>query len=788
MRKKLWDGWEVSDKIGEGRTGDVYKAVKNVNGMFLYCAVKYISLPRSIQEVEQLVKDGIIKDKSEAVNYYSKVLDGIKKEISIMQKFNGNSYIMDCYDYYQETKASGMGFDFYLRMELASDVVTYFDNLKDVTLDVIQLGIDICTALELCCKNGIIHRDIKPNNIFIGNDGKFKLGDFGLASDTVNNNSDVIGTYNYMAPEVYNKEKVDNASDLYSLGIVMYKFLNNGKLPFVSNIVNEDKAFKLRMSGFKVNNIRKVDKDLMNIVLKACNYNKQDRYNNPTSMKKDLLSVMKKYNEDGKIRKTINVIPSSSSLGVPDVVRDKQFNSDKTVSIYDAKMLEKGDSDSGIINNVVEGKTNYTSSDGNNRNDNNIHINNNEVKDKILNYFKNLKENFIGFYNDNVVDFFKKVTDKDFLLKNKWKILVGVMVILFILFLRGCVFSERKCKEGYINRLGMCVEGYYTCSKGYVLNSDNKCSKTLKSVDANGKYSCDDDYTLQDKYCIKSDTKDPVGEFQCAGLGTLKGDKCVQEQSTDAAITYECPSGFLYYDGKCSTISNQTAKSTYYCPSGYKLSGSKCTKTEYTNPTSSGGSYNCNSGETLNGSKCYINATCNNGYDYSYCKWYPSAPGCSSSQSNNCTCPSGYTKSGTQCYRNATYSSGNSYCAKGTLSGGRCVSTTTIAAAVKYTCSNGYSVYGNQCIKTSSVKPTQKYYCAGGLTLKGNRCIATITVDAVKGYKCDEGYVLAGTTCMLNDKKDAKVEYSCSKVYTLNGSKCEKYDLKRPTAHYGSQK
>lgn len=770
MRTKLWNGWEIADKIGEGRTGDVYRAVKHEDGMNLYCAIKYISLPRSIDELEKLVKDGIINDKSEAINYYKRILDDIKKEIAIMKKFNGNSYIIDCYDYYQETKINETGFDFYLRMELANDITSYLSNKKDIVLDVIQMGIDICTALEACHKENIVHRDIKPNNIFIGNDGKFKLGDFGIANDNKNNNTEVIGTLNYMAPEVYNKEKITIATDIYSLGLVMYKFLNKDRLPFVNNFVNEDKAFKLRMSGFNIPSIKKIDKDLMKIIIKACSYEKNNRYKDPTSMKKDLIEVMKKYNNNNSIsRKPINIIPNNFNKQKTEFTKN---NPDKTISIYDAKRLENSTND--VNNNEVIAKNNIKK----NTNNDNIFWNS-----KLGRWLIKVKDNIINFYNNKILKIVKNLTNKEFLLKNKWKILAAILIILFLLFLRGCVFNEKKCENGYISRLGICVKGYYTCSEGYVLNSDNKCSKTLKSIDANSKYTCEDGYTLQDKYCIKNDTKEPVSEYQCAGLGTLKGDKCVQEQSTDAAASYQCPSGYIYYDEKCFTASNQTAKTNYYCPSGYTLSGNKCTKQTYTNPTTGSGSYKCNSNETLNNGKCYVNATCSSSTP-DYCKWYPFYPGCSGSSQQTCTCPIGYIKSGTQCYRNATYSSGSSYCTSGVLSGGKCVTTTTIAASIKYTCPSGYTVYGNQCIKTSSQKPTLKYYCAGGLTLKGNKCVSTITVDAIMGYKCDDGYVLAGSTCMLNDKKDAEVEYSCSKVYTLNGSKCEKYELRNPTPHY----
>ena len=847
MRTKLWNGWEIVDKIGEGRTGDVYRAVKKLDGMNLYCAIKYISLPRNISELDELVKCGVINDKSEAINYYSKIIEDIKKEISIMQKFNNSSYIINCFDYYQETKVNGTGFDFYLRMELATEITSYFNNKKDITLDIIQLGIDICTSLELLCKEGIIHKDIKPNNIFIGSDGKFKLGDFGIADSLNKSDNKITGTYGYMAPEVYNKQKVDKSTDLYSLGLVMYYFLNNNKFPFVSKLIKENNAFKIRMSGMTLPKIKKVVPDLMNIILKACSYENNTRYKNPTEMKRDLESLKEKINnntnDNKKSNTVLNTLPNivlnlstNNPLKTSPIKLDKTIydvkklastnqNSiksngsdnispslDKTISIYDAKKLESIDLDTlknNTSNNVspsfdktisiydakkleneLENKSvTLDNSKKNNINQENKNIlnKNNKIKEKvkkIINGSKSITSNFSNLKNN----LSNKIKDKNFWKKNQKKIIFIAIVIILILFLKGCAFSEKKCKDGYINSFGICVKGWYTCSKGYSLNNDNKCSKTLKSIDANVKYTCEDDYILQDKLCIKNETKEPKLAYQCAGLGTLKGNKCVQEQSTDAAVTYTCPSGYLYYDGNCSTISNEKAKTTYSCPSGYKLSGTKCTKTEYTNPITNEGTYKCNSGETLNNGKCYKNATCTSNPIYDYCKWYPYYPGCNNSSQQTCSCPVGYIKSGTQCYRNATYSAGNQYCSKGTLSGGKCVYTTTTNASTKYTCPSGYKVYGNQCLKTSSKKPSEKYYCASGLTLKGNQCVTSISVDAIQGYECEDGYILAGNTCVFNDQKDAEAEYSCSKVYSLNGNKCEKYSIKNPIVHYGEKK
>lgn len=82
--------------------------------------------------------------------------------------------------------------------------------------DVIRLGKDICHALSLCHEAGIIHRDIKPQNIFVSKWGSFKLGDFGIAR-TMPGSGSVLsfkGTISYMAPETFKMLNTDARSDI----------------------------------------------------------------------------------------------------------------------------------------------------------------------------------------------------------------------------------------------------------------------------------------------------------------------------------------------------------------------------------------------------------------------------------------------------------------------------------------------------------------------------------------------------------------------------------------------
>jgi predicted ATPase/tRNA A-37 threonylcarbamoyl transferase component Bud32 len=191
-------------------------------------------------------------------------------------------------------EAGTEGEDIFLAMEYVPGV-TLSELLADGPLpwvDVIDATLEILAALREAHAKGIIHRDIKSQNIRRTPDGRIKVLDFGLAKilggTTITREGSIVGTVAYMSPQQVMGEEVDGRSDLYSLGVVMYELLT-GRLPFSGDqqvavahaILHEDPITIRELSP-------EVPAELEHIVFKAMMKSLASRYQSADEMAEDL--------------------------------------------------------------------------------------------------------------------------------------------------------------------------------------------------------------------------------------------------------------------------------------------------------------------------------------------------------------------------------------------------------------------------------------------------------------------------------------------------------------------
>ncbi len=158
----------------------------------------------------------------------------------------------------------------------------------------LRMTIRILAAVDHAHRNGIVHRDIKPQNILVDRDGQVKVADFGIArlktsqTTKLDPNGSAMGSVHYLSPEQARGEVADEQSDLYSVGIVLYEMLT-GHVPFdgettisvaLKHVSEEPKSMRLRNS--------QISRALDQVVMRALCKDKQRRYQSAAEMAADL--------------------------------------------------------------------------------------------------------------------------------------------------------------------------------------------------------------------------------------------------------------------------------------------------------------------------------------------------------------------------------------------------------------------------------------------------------------------------------------------------------------------
>ena len=281
--KLLRSRYEIIEKIGNGGMATVYKATCHV--LNRYVAIK-------------ILKDEFTTDS-----------EFIKKFNTAAQSAAGLAHpnIVQIYDVCNEDNL------YYIVMELIQGKTLKEIITEDGVLSwkwSVNIAIQIASALETAHKNNIIHRDIKPHNIIITEDGIAKVTDFGIAkavsNSTITAFGTTIGSVHYFSPEHARGGFTDAKSDLYSLGIVMYEMLT-GRGPFdadtpVSVALKQVQEEPVDPMNYNEN----IPISVNRIILKAMQKDPNLRYQNATEMLKDLSLALKKPNEDFVVLATRN--------------------------------------------------------------------------------------------------------------------------------------------------------------------------------------------------------------------------------------------------------------------------------------------------------------------------------------------------------------------------------------------------------------------------------------------------------------------------------------------------
>lgn len=278
----LWENWYKDCYLGSGGSGKVYRFRQELYGQVRYCAVKALSIipDRSVSVTRESREQEMDERKKQ-----------VSKEIQNMYLLGDKPHLVHCinHTYRDFTNDDGevIGFDVMIQMEYYKTLTEYI-NEKGVLApsEIEKLARDIGSALLAMQEKNMLHRDIKPDNIYVDDNGEFYLGDFGIAKQTQSASfATFVGTQPFMAPEVWNartpnEQHYGAAADIYSLGITLYYLLNGNRLPMVNTGDNRnaiDSAIFGRLSGKTFGVPENGSDKLKNVVMKCCAFDPADR-------------------------------------------------------------------------------------------------------------------------------------------------------------------------------------------------------------------------------------------------------------------------------------------------------------------------------------------------------------------------------------------------------------------------------------------------------------------------------------------------------------------------------
>lgn len=329
---QVWPEWYEDCVLGEGSFGKVYRAKRVEYGRTFYSAIKVLSVPKNAQEIRHARDQGL--GDAEIYSYFKGLVEDLLNEITLMDNLKGAKNIVGIEDYKIIEREGEIGWEIFIRMELLTPFDNFASNPQFSQIDVLKLGVDICTALENCEQNHIVHRDIKPDNIFVSRFGEYKLGDFGIARkmEASQANLSKKGTLNYMAPEIYRGEGYGPNVDIYSLGLVLYTLLNNKRIAFLPpypqpiTYNDNENALYQRLSGVPIPLPYNASPDLASVILKACAYNPAERYQTATEFKNALITEWNRIHQTGTNFIIGNVSDSDALSGNRGTTNDMSIN------------------------------------------------------------------------------------------------------------------------------------------------------------------------------------------------------------------------------------------------------------------------------------------------------------------------------------------------------------------------------------------------------------------------------------------------------------------------------
>lgn len=275
--------WYFDGVISESDRETVYRAYRERDGRREYRAIKHIPIPTDEETLDTLASGGM--DEATIDAFIDDRMRAANREMAIAERLKGHKELVEYEESAVIPREGKKGCDLFIRTGLYGTLESLAEKKTFTRDEAVKLAKDISAALEVFSSQGIVHRNVTPENIFVTGEG-FKLGGYSLAriAGTADDEAPDPAARVYSAPELLKGEAKSESSDVYSLGMILYRLMNRGRIPFlppapepVTEAQSEAAVLK-RIAGAKLPAPVDAGEDLGSVILTACAYEPGDRF------------------------------------------------------------------------------------------------------------------------------------------------------------------------------------------------------------------------------------------------------------------------------------------------------------------------------------------------------------------------------------------------------------------------------------------------------------------------------------------------------------------------------
>lgn len=257
--------WKIISALSEGKGGGVYKITKkDYDGTTINARLLNISVKGD--------------------DYNSEHIDFIEDEASFLQTVSRCGNKFNYIDIFVSNQPAKEKIDLYIITEELTSLTEVLKTKQFSEEEIVDFGIQLSSVLESLEAKNIFHGNLMPDNIYVTNDGTYKVGGFSDFESSIKD-------FSFVAPEIYKKESADFTTDIYSLGLIMYYMSNGNKLPFENDSNDKNTAVEKRISGADVSSPANGSDKLKSVIMIACKADNKYRWKNAGNIKNALLSM-----------------------------------------------------------------------------------------------------------------------------------------------------------------------------------------------------------------------------------------------------------------------------------------------------------------------------------------------------------------------------------------------------------------------------------------------------------------------------------------------------------------